>query len=149
MQNKLFNISKKILEDSDKEHNAQNTASVKEFPINSFVLVAQRSAPDTRVHTLWRGPMRVIDNKHGEYTLLDLTTNKEKQYHSTKMKQFQFNLLRTKPTDVARKDYLEFFIEKILQRTGDITKLSTLKFKIKWLGYDEAYNSSEPWANLR
>ena len=66
--------------------------------------------------------MRVINNKHGEYTLLDLTTNKEKQYHSTKMIQFQFNPLRTNPTDVARKDYLGFFIEKILQRTGDITK---------------------------
>ena len=149
MQNKLFNISKKILEDSDKEHNAQNTSAVTEFPINSFVLVAQRSAPDTRLHTLWRGPMRVIDNKHGEYALLDLTTNKEKQYHSTQIKQFQFNPLRTNPTDVARKDYLEFFIEKILQRIGDITKLSTLKFKIKWLGYDETYDSWEPWANLR
>ena len=149
MQNKLFNISKKILEDSDKEHNAQNTSAVTEFPINSFVLVAQRSAPDTRLHTLWRGPMRVIDNKHGEYTLLDLTTNKEKQYHSTQIKQFQFNPLRTNPTDVARKDYLEFFIEKILQRIGDTTKLSTLKFKIKWLGYDETYDSWEPWANLR
>ena len=149
MQNKLFSISKKILEDSDKEHNAQNTASVTEFSINSFVLVAQRSAPDTRLHTLWRGPMKVINNKHGEYTLLDLTTNKERQYHSTQIKQFVFNPLRTNPTDVARKDYLEFFIETILQRSGDITKLSTLQFKIKWLGYDATYNSWEPWANLR
>ena len=30
MQNKLFSIAKKILEDSDKEHNSQNSASVTE-----------------------------------------------------------------------------------------------------------------------
>ena len=48
MQNTLFSISKKIMEESDKLHNSQNTASVTEFPNNSFVLVAQRSAPDTR-----------------------------------------------------------------------------------------------------
>ena len=81
--------------------------------------------------------------------MLDLTTNKEKQYHSTKIKQFLFDPLRTKTTDVARKDYLEFFIDKILHHTGDVTKLSTLKFKIKWLGYDDTCNTWEPWANLR
>jgi Chromo (CHRromatin Organisation MOdifier) domain len=93
--------------------------------------------------------MKVIDHKQGEYTLLDLTTNKEKRYHSTQMKPFLFNPLRTNPTDVSRKDYLEFFIETILQHTGDIKRLSTLQFKVKWLGYDETYNSWEPWANLR
>ena len=93
--------------------------------------------------------MKVIDHKHGEYTLLDLTTNKEKQYHSTQMIKFHFDPTRTDPTDVSRKDYLEFFIETILQHTGDPKWLSTLQFKIKWLGYDESYNSWEPWANLR
>jgi hypothetical protein len=88
--------------------------------------------------------MKVIDHKQGEYTLLDLTTNKEKRYHSTQMKLFLFNPLRTNPTDVSRKNYLEFFIETILQHTGDIKRLPTLQFKVKWLGYDEIYNSWEP-----
>jgi Chromo (CHRromatin Organisation MOdifier) domain len=65
------------------------------------------------------------------------------------MKPFLFNPLRTNPTVVSRKDYLEFFIETILQYNGDIKRLSTLQFKVKWLGYDETYNSWEPWANLR
>ena len=149
MQSKLISISKRILENSDKEHNSQNSASITDFPNNSFVLVAQRTSPETRLHTLWRGPMKVLQNKNGEYTLLDLTTKKEKLYHSTQMKKFLFDPIRTNPTDVARKDYLEFFIESILQHKGDHKKLSTLEFKIKWLGYDETYNSWEPWANLR
>jgi hypothetical protein len=84
--------------------------------------------------------MKEIDHKQGEYTLLDLTTNKEKRYHSTQMKPFLFNPLRTNPTDVSRKDYLEFFIETVLQLTSDIKRLSTLQ----WLGYDETFNSWEP-----
>jgi hypothetical protein len=38
-----------------------------------------------------------------KYTLLDLTTNEEKKYHSTQTKQFKFDPLRTDPIDVARK----------------------------------------------
>jgi hypothetical protein len=72
------------------------------------------------------GYFKVIDHKQVEYTLLDLTINKEKRYHSTQMKPFLFNPLRTNPTDVSRKDYLEIFIETILQHTGDIKRLSTL-----------------------
>jgi Chromo (CHRromatin Organisation MOdifier) domain len=50
---------------------------------------------------------------------------------------------------LSRKDYLEFFSETILQHTGDVKRLSTLQFKVKWLGYDETYNWWEPWANFK
>ena len=88
-------------------------------------------------------------NHRGQYTLLDLTTKKEKEYHSTQLKKFIFNPIRTSPSDVARKDYLEFFVESILSHTGNTKILSTLEFKVKWLGYDETHNSFEPWKNLR
>jgi hypothetical protein len=42
-----------------------------------------------------------------------------------------------------------FFIETILEHTGDTKRLSTLQFKLKWLGYDETFNLWEPWANFR
>jgi hypothetical protein len=71
--------------------------------------------------------MRVQDSTRGEYTLLDLTTNKEKKYQSTQTKHFNFDPLRTDPTDVARKDYLELFVETFLAHRGDP------KFKVKWL----------------
>jgi hypothetical protein len=72
--------------------------------------------------------MKVIDHKQGEYTLLDLTTNKEKtiSLHTNEIVCFQ---------SIANKSYgcvyLEFFIEIILQHTGDSEKLSTLQFKVK------------------
>ena len=65
------------------------------------------------------------------------------------MKQFHFDPMLTDPSDVARKDYLELFVEDILTHRGDTKRLSTLQFRVKWLAYDESHNSWEPWANLR
>jgi hypothetical protein len=149
IQNTLFNLARKIMIDSDRDHLAQNNDTVTEFQPNSYVLVAQRSAPETRLHTLWRGPLRVIRSNNGEYTLLDLTTNKEKEYHVTQLKPFKFNPMRTDPLDVARKDYLEFFVESVLTHRGQPNRISTFQFLIKWLGYDESHNSYEPWENVR
>jgi Chromo (CHRromatin Organisation MOdifier) domain len=93
--------------------------------------------------------MKVIKSINGQYTLLDLTNLKEKEYHSIQLKEFIFNPSRVSPLDVAREDYLEFFIEKILHHTGNTTRLSTSNFKVKWQGYDDSYNSYEPCKNLR
>ena len=149
MQSTLTRIAADILKKSDDEHNALNSSSVTEFAVSSYVLVRQRTTPATRLHTLWRGPMQVISHSQGEYTLLDLTTNKEKQYHSSQMKQFIFDPDETNPQDVSRRDYLEFFIEEIITHSGNTKKLSTLTFKVKWLGYDDSHISWEPWSNLR
>ena len=43
----------------------------------------------------------------------------------------------------------EYFVEKILAHRGDIGRLKTLTFHVKWRGYDESFNSWEPWKNLR
>jgi hypothetical protein len=53
------------------------------------------------------------------------------------------------PLDIARRDYLEYFVEEILEHRGNPKKVSTLQFLVKWLNYTEDYNTWEPWANLR
>ena len=121
-----------------------------QFQHGSYVLVKYRqgSAP-TRLHTQWKGPLKVLNNDKSEYLLYDLITNKEKSYHASDMKPFNFTPLTTNPMDIARKYYLEFFIERILGMTVDIKRVQTLQFEIKWLGYDDSYNSWEPWKNIR
>ncbi len=32
---------------------------------------------------------------------------------------------------------------------GDVGRLKTLAFHVKWRGFDESFNSSEPWKSLR
>ena len=149
MQFLAMKAAKKSLEFADAAHKASSPSDITEFAPETFVLVMQRSAPETRLHTLWRGPLRVLSNIGSQYSLLDLITGKEKLYHVTQLKVFHFNPLNTDPVDVARKDYLEFFIESIINFEGSFEKLNSLRFRIKWLGYDETHNTWEPWKNLR
>ena len=63
----------------------QNTH--KEYPVDSYVLVHYRTGlPPTRLHTFWHGPMRVTKGLNFRFTLLDLITGKEKDYHVSDMK---------------------------------------------------------------
>ena len=61
------------------------------------------------------------------------------------MKQFYYD---TDTVDIARRDHLEYFVENILAFKGDIKRVSTSRFHVKWLGYDESHNSWERWNNL-
>ena len=76
IQSDLIGIAARILKESDDEHNEKQNPDVTQFEVGSYVLVTQCTQPETRMHTLWRGPMRILSNKKGEYKLLNLTTLK-------------------------------------------------------------------------
>ena len=65
------------------------------------------------------------------------------------MKPFIFNTDLVDPVDVARRDYMEFFIENVISYRGNLKRKTELEFQVMWLGYDETHNSWEPYANLR
>ena len=69
-------------------------------------------------------------------------------YHVTQLKQFYYDTDKVNPVDIARRDHLEYFIENILGFEGNIRCVSTLRFHVNWLGYDESYNLWERWKNL-
>jgi hypothetical protein len=79
LQQQYITTAKEILQKSDAEHVSKNSSQITEFAPNTFVLVQQHTTPETRLHTLWRGPMKVIKSIKGQYTLLDLTNLKEKE----------------------------------------------------------------------
>jgi hypothetical protein len=100
---------------------SKDTFEHKEFLPNSYVLVHHRSgAPPTRLHTFWRGPMRVISGNNSRYKLYDLITHKENTFHTSDMKLFLFDSAITDPLDVARQDHMESFVEQILDHRGNI-----------------------------
>jgi hypothetical protein len=65
------------------------------------------------------------------------------------MRPFKYDPLLTSPLDMARKDYLEFYVEKILEMAGDTKRCSTLDFLVKWVGYDDTYNLWLPFKEIR
>ena len=98
---------------ADKIHLATQSKDITSFPIDSFVLANYVAQPPTRLHTRWSGPFKVLGSENSEYRLLDLVTRKEKIIHVTRLKEFVFNPRITDPQDIARRDYLEFFVEAI------------------------------------
>ena len=67
----------------------------------------------------------------------------------SQLKPFLFDPLHTDPSDVARRDYLEFFIEKIIDIRGQTSSHGTLEFELKWLYYPSESNTWEPSKSLR
>ena len=109
----------------------------KEYLPDSYVLVHYRTGlPPTRLHTNWKGPMRVIKGLNSRYTLLGLITGKEKDYHVSDMKPFVFDSAIVDPLDIARRDQMEFFIEKISDHRGKLSHQKSLQFFVSWMGYD-------------
>ena len=114
----------------------------KEYLPNSYVLVHYRTGlPPTRLHTKWKGPMRVIKGLNSRYTLLNLITGKEKDYHVSDMKPFIFDSAIVDPLDIARRDQMECFIEKISDHRGKLSQRKSLQFFVSWMGYDQSYDS--------
>ena len=64
-------------------------------------------------------------------------------------REFRYDERYVDPRDIALRDREEFFVEKILAHRGDVGRLKTLTFHVKWRGFDESFNSWEPWKNLR
>ena len=122
---------------------------VTEFPINSYVLAKYRERPPTKFHTPWKGPMRVVGSKKSTYTLQDLVTNKEHEYHITQLKAFQYDKTETDPTDIARKEAQEFLVDQVLEHRGNPKERNSLEFLIQWTGYDESANTWEPWSHVK
>ena len=121
-----------------------------EYAIDSYVLVHYRTGlPPTRLHTSWKGPMKVIKGLNSRYTLLDLITGKEMDFHVSDMKPFVFDSAVVDPMDVARRDYMEYFVDKILQHRGNPKKSSSMEFEVSWLNYPPDSNTWEPYKNLR
>ena len=52
------------------------------------------------------------------------------------------------PADVARHDYMEFFIESIIQHQGNSRRKTQMRFLVKWTDFDDSHNTWESWKNL-
>ena len=68
--------------------------------------------------------MRVVSGSNSRYTLYDLVTNEEKDYHVSDMKEFLYDASVVDPLDVAR-DHMEYFVEAILDHEKVQTRTST------------------------
>jgi hypothetical protein len=129
--------------------NKDLTQNITVFPVGSYVLCRYSDRPPTRLHTKWHGPYRVVSFEGSEYVLANLITHKERSTHIKNLKIFRYDPAIGVPSDTARRDYMEYFVEKILNHSGDKKKPTSMSFHVKWLNFDDSHNTWEPWKELR
>ena len=149
IQEQLNSTAVTLLQEADAAHIARAGEPPTLFKVGSYVLVLYPKGPPSRVHTIWQGPFKVVKFLKDQYTLLNLITKETRDIHSRRLKQFLFDPSSNSPTDTARRDYMEFFIEEIIAHRGLRSKPSQMTFLVKWLNYDENHNSWEPYKSLR
>ena len=142
VQDSFISTATSLRNEADQLRLSLHASPDPDLPAGTYVLIQYTGQPPSRLHTPWFGPMKVISNQLSEYVLLDLVTKKEKHIHVKRIKQFHFSPT-SDPLDIARRDYLEFFVEEILAHRGNVKKVSTLQFFVKWQGYPDSSNSWE------
>ena len=148
IQNQIIMTAQESLKKKDEERLA-NQPPITEFPYASFVLAQYDTGPPTRLHTKLQGPLEAISHTDSEYTLRHLVSKKMEKIHASKLRQLIFDPNRVEPLDIARRDYMEYFIETVLAHRGDPLRVSSLWSHIKWLNYDDTHNTWEPWSRVR
>ena len=131
------------------QHMKQDEITV--YPINSYVLVAYRDAPPSKLHTNLRGPLRVVNiREDNEYTLQNLVTNEMEDVHITQLRPFYFDEESTDPRMEANKDDRVVEVETILNHQGDPRgSRKEIFFEVKWKNKAEKHNEWLPYSKLR
>ena len=150
-QGDLIKVAQEHQSKHDEYHMSKYESGFTEFPINSYVLLAQPDGerPSNKLKTNLQGPFRIVNINGAKYTIQNLLTSKNMDVHISRLKPFIFDHERTDPKEVAMHDQEEFLIEAITAHRGDRTRRKTMEFKVRWAGYDSSHDTWEPYSNLR
>jgi hypothetical protein len=150
-QQKFLSIALQTQRKRDEKH-MSTQGPVTEFPINSYVLIQYENKehrPPSKLHTLRKGPMKVVNSVGSRYTVQNLVTFKLEDYHVTNLRPFVYDPTRTDPRLVANADQKVSDIEAIVAHRGQVKRKSSMQFKVRWAGLGEEGDTWEPWSSLR
>jgi hypothetical protein len=153
-QRVLLDTAQRLQRQKDAIHMETTKGVLTRFDVGSYVLITynpqkMNAKPPTKLHPRLKGPYLVANIQKDTYSCQNLVTDEIEDYHVTRLREFRYDERYVDPRDIALRDRDEFYVEKILAHHGDISRLKTLSFQVKWRGFDESFNSWEPWKNLR
>ena len=158
MQARCIQRHTEYLKELDTRHLAtpyDTSKKVDNFPIGSYVLVEYTDStlkgrgPPHKLMPFKRGPYKVVSHIGTRYTLLDLITNKHEDVLIHRLHPFNYDEANLDPKEVAGRDLQEYKVEKILSHEGNEQLKSSLRFLVRWTGYDSSFDTWESRKNLR
>jgi hypothetical protein len=120
------------------------------FPVNSYVLYRP---PDNSRHKMQMpkaGPYIVVSVLGDKYSIQDLLTHKVMDTHASNLSEFRYDPTSgLNPTEVAARNAGEFFIDKIVDHSGNVHRRSEMSFRVRWRGYNPDDDTGQPIKMVR
>jgi transposase InsO family protein len=145
----LLHMALQIQEEQNFRHITSRDDRPTEFEPNSYVLVQYpitrmgRKQP-TKLHTPWRGPLRVISHIGPKYTLQNLVTGKNEDMHISCLKTFVYDPTNVNPYEIALQDSGDRLLQTVLNHRGHTRRVHTLEFLVRYYS-DNPNNIVEQW----
>jgi len=118
------------------------------FAVGDFVVCSYPERSPSKLHLQWEGPFRVVETADDIVKIQNTVNLKIKRVHITRLKPFFINE-NNLPSDIARHDYQEQIVERVLNHLGPKTQKSKMQFQVRWLGFGEDQDLWLPWSELR
>ena len=160
IQKAVLKFAASVQEETNSEHLLQRTGKLQgeitNFAPGTYVLMTYEnaltgSAPNKLMMNL-KGPLKVISNVGANYVLRDIAKGTEVQSHVSRLREFVYDSQRTKPLDIAIKDYVGVeLVEAVIGHrgfTGSGTQklVSNLELHVRYVG--DLLPSWQPWKNF-
>jgi hypothetical protein len=149
-QHTLIEVARNNQLASDSHHMKEAIPFSHVFPVNSYVLYRP---PDNSRHKMQMpkaGPYIVVSVLGDKYSIQDLLTHKVMDTHASNLSEFRYDPTSgLNPTEVAARNAGEFFIDKIVDHSGNVRRRSEMTFRVRWKGYTPDDDTWQPMKTVR
>ena len=154
-QKLLLDIATHRQAQKDANHMKTAPADVTTFEVGAYVLMdpalhSLTGKPSGKFTPRLLGPYLIVNRMGDKYACCNLVDDAVKDYHVKQLRPYHYDENFGDPRSIALRDRGDYEIDKIIEHQGDISKLKTPTFRVKWWGFvEDDFNTWEPWSSLR
>jgi hypothetical protein len=150
-QHTLIEVAKNNQLASDYHHMREAVPFSHVFPpVTSYVLYRPPDNSRFKMQMPKAGPYIFVSVIGDKYSIQDLLTHKVVDTHASNLSEFRYDpTSRLNPTEVAARNAGEFFVDKIVDHTGNVRRRSEMTFRVRWKGYTPDDDTWQPMKTVR